>query len=93
MRRSLPTRRRATNGTVPGEGARGRRIAVHVIRSGEGWDVVLPENERHVTCETLDDARRVAYLYGAHARPCELIVHEGGDRIHSELLGAIAPGS
>jgi hypothetical protein len=64
------------------------RIAVHVSSSGEGWDLALPGSGQPITCETLDDARRVAYLCAAHARPCELIVREGRDRVHTELLGA-----
>ncbi len=65
---------------------------MHVSRSGEGWEVVLP-GEQPVTCETLDDARRVAYLCGAHARPCELIVREGRDHVHRELVGGHAAGA
>ena len=63
-----------------------RPIALHVSRSRSGWDVVLPESGQLVTCETLDDARRVAYVCGAHAHPCELVVRDH-DHVHSELIG------
>lgn len=68
---------------------RSARIALHVSRSGQGWDVVLPEHGQLITCETLDDARRVAYLCGARAQPCELIVLDR-DHVHSELIGGDA---
>jgi hypothetical protein len=90
MRWPVLTRTQPSSGPVAG--AHGGRIAVEVSRSSEGWDVALPGSEQPITCETLDDARRVAYLYGAHAGPCELIVREGRDRVHSELIG-IASGS
>jgi hypothetical protein len=60
-----------------------------VHKSSAGWELALPGRERHITCETLEDARRIAYLCCAHVRPCELIVHEGRDRLHTELIGDI----
>jgi hypothetical protein len=47
-----------------------------------------------VTCETFDDARRVAYRRAARARPCELIVHDAYHRVlHRELIdGHREPG-
>lgn len=51
-----------------------------------GWSVTLPDHR--VTCETLDDARRVAYLCAARARPCQLIVHDAYHRVlQRELIG------
>jgi hypothetical protein len=50
-------------------------------------EVVIPGHRHRITCETLDDARRVAYLAVAHARPCELIVHDAYHRVlHHELI-------
>ena len=47
----------------------------------------MPDQRERVMCETLDDARRVAYLCAAHARPCELIVRDAYHRvIHHELI-------
>ncbi len=47
----------------------------------------MPSQHKSVTCETFDDARRVAYLYAARARPCELIVHDAYHRVlHRELI-------
>jgi hypothetical protein len=59
---------------------------VHVSRSAEGWDLALPQSQQPIQCETLDEARRVAYLYAAHARPCELIVREGHGRCRQATL-------
>jgi hypothetical protein len=52
-----------------------------------GWSVAMPNRRNRVTCETFDDARRVAYLCAAHTRPCELIVHDAYYRVlHRELI-------
>jgi hypothetical protein len=67
---------------------------VRVDRTGRGgWEVAMPDQRERVTCETLEDARRVAYLCAAHGRPCELIVCDAYDRIlHHELInGHVAP--
>lgn len=34
-----------------------------------------------VTCDTLDDARRIGYLWAAQCHPCELIVHDAYHRV------------
>ena len=62
-------------------------ITVRVDRNGRhAWEVAMPERER-VTGETLEDARRVAYLCAAHRRPCELIVFDAYHRVfHHELI-------
>ncbi len=50
------------------------------------WLVAVPGGGP-VTCETFDDARRVAYLRAAQTRPCELIVHDAYHRVlHRELI-------
>ena len=42
--------------------------------------------------ETLDDARRVAYLCVAHMRPCELIVCDAYHRVvHHEFINGHGP--
>lgn len=53
------------------------------------WEVVLSDGHAGITCETLDDARRIAYLAVAHTQACELIVHDAHDHIlHRELIDA-----
>jgi hypothetical protein len=44
-------------------------VQVRLNRHGD-WDVALPDGAV-VTCETLAEARRVAYLSAAHRHPCE----------------------
>jgi hypothetical protein len=40
-----------------------------------------------VTCETLDEAQRVAYLCAAHLHPCELVVRDACHRVlHREFI-------
>jgi hypothetical protein len=56
-------------------------MTVRVDFNGHGTsEIVLPEHER-VTCKTLDDARREAYLCAEHRRPCELIVRDAYHRV------------
>lgn len=63
-------------------------IRVERARRGR-WRVVLAEREAVATCETLADARRVAYLSAARCRPCELVVRDAYDHvIADELLTA-----
>ena len=45
-------------------------------------EIELLDQSQPVTCETVEDARRVAYLCAAHRSPCELIV---GDAYHRVL--------
>ncbi len=40
----------------------------------------MPGGRGQVACETLDEARRVAFLYAARALACELVVHDPYDR-------------
>jgi len=71
--------RRATGSSDP--------ITVVVKRTLRGrWEVVLPGRRTGITCETLDDARRMAYLSLAHGRPCELIVRDAYHRVLSREL-------
>ena len=50
-----------------------REVRVDLNTHGE-WEIELPDQSEPVTCETLEDAQRVAYLCAAHMSPCELIV-------------------
>jgi hypothetical protein len=66
----------------PPTGARTNPITVRVDPNRSGaWEVAMPDKCELVTCETLDDARRVAYLCVAHSRPCELVVRDAHHRV------------
>jgi hypothetical protein len=45
------------------------------------WEVIKPDGRGRISCETLEDARRIAYLTVAHAKSCELIVRDAYNRI------------
>jgi hypothetical protein len=63
------------------------------------WDLVISEEMEHVSCATLDDAKRVAYRRAADRRPCELIVRDayhrviGRELIDTEPQGPVTPGA
>ena len=63
-------------------------VTIRVQRTLRGrWEVILLGRHKGITCETLDEARRVAYLAVAHTHPCELIVHDAYYRvIHREVI-------
>ncbi len=63
-------------------------VVVRVQQALRGrWEVVLPDRRRGITCETLDEARRVAYQAVSRARPCELIVRDAYHRVaHREII-------
>jgi len=45
-------------------------VTVRVDRTHRGaWEVAMPDEQDPVTCETLEDAERVAYLCAARRRP------------------------
>lgn len=49
----------------------------------------MPESGTHVSCQTLEDARRTALLRAARRQPCELVVRDAYHRvIQHELIGA-----
>lgn len=55
---------------------------VHVDHSERGgWDVALPGQKAHITCPTPEHARRVALLYAASRRPCELVMRDAYHRV------------
>jgi hypothetical protein len=57
-------------------------IAICVDPNGRGaWDVALPDEPRHLTCQTLEGARNLAHLNAASRHPCELIVHDAYHRV------------
>ena len=64
-------------------------VTVRVEHDGRGgWKVALPNHDR-ITCPTLDQARREAYVCAPPAERCELIVHDAYHRVLSrELVNA-----
>ena len=57
-----------------------RRVQVRQRQRGN-WEVQLSGQKRAVGLETLEEARRVAYLAAAHRQPCELIIHDAYHRV------------
>jgi hypothetical protein len=45
------------------------------------WDVQSAGEGQRMTCETLEDAQRVAYQFAAGRSPCELIVCDAYRRV------------
>lgn len=73
-------------------------ITVCVLHHPRGrWEVLAPGRRGRISCETLEDARRIAYLSVAHARDCELIVRDAYNRVveHEPIDGhpGAPPGS
>ena len=62
-----------------------------------GWDIDLPDQHARVRCETLDDAKRVAFLRAAHGHACTVVVRDAYHRVLDEEFIAsdddIAPQS
>ena len=62
-------------------------VTVRVDRTRVGaWEVAMPDERDPVTCETLEDAERVAYLCAARRPPCELIVCDAYHRVLHRVL-------
>lgn len=55
-------------------------VRVDITARG-AWEVVLSDVGEHVTCETLEEASRVAHRYALDRRPCELIVCDAYHRV------------
>jgi hypothetical protein len=53
---------------------------------GAGWQVVVPDRERPLTCKTLREARRLALIHGASAHPCEIVVRDAYHRVLERRL-------
>ena len=50
--------------------------------NGRGaWNVAIPDVPRTITCETLEDARRLARLSATDGHLCELVVHDAYYRV------------
>jgi hypothetical protein len=61
---------------------------VRVDPNGSGyWQIEVSGQDSVVTCETLDEAQRVAYLVATRRQPCELIVRDAYHRVlHHQLI-------
>jgi hypothetical protein len=57
------------------------------------WEVRLPEQWERIPCETLDDARRMAYLCAVRRHPCQLIVRDAYHRVLQRELVDSDPGT
>lgn len=68
--------------------ARSARVTVCVQHHPRGqWEVVIAGRRARVVCETLEDARRVAYLSMRGIHDFELIVRDAYNRVlHRELI-------
>jgi hypothetical protein len=54
------------------------------------WEVIVPDGRGRISCETFEDARRIAYLAVARAHDCELIVRDAYNRIvEHELIDGL----
>lgn len=45
------------------------------------WEIVVPDERDRETCDTLDEAVRVAHLRAVDWRPCELVVRDAYHRV------------
>jgi hypothetical protein len=60
------------------------RPTVRVDANDRGdWQDRIPDRSDPVTCESLDEASRVAYLCAARMRPCQLVVRDANHRVLS----------
>ena len=56
------------------------------------WEVIASEREGRICCETLEEARRIAYLSIQRTRDCELIVRDAYNRVlQRELIRGHRP--
>jgi hypothetical protein len=64
------------------------RIRIRIEDNGRGaWEVSMPDDGRTIVCETLEDARRAAFLAAAHGHACELIVRDADHHlVQRELI-------
>jgi hypothetical protein len=57
-------------------------ITVSVDPDGRGaWEVTVRNELSRVGCQTLEDARKVAYRSASGRRPCELVVRDAYHRV------------
>ena len=60
---------------------------VRVDRDWHGdWEVFLGDGRTCVTCETLDDARRLAYLHAGRMLACEVVIRDAYHRVIDHAL-------
>jgi hypothetical protein len=60
---------------------------VRVDISARGaWEIELPDRRERVTCETLEEASRVAYRCATDRRPCELVIRDAYHRVLQRQL-------
>jgi hypothetical protein len=45
------------------------------------WQVALPDEHGLLSCETLVDAKRAAYLLAADRQPCQLVFRDAYHRV------------
>jgi hypothetical protein len=58
------------------------RVTVYVQHHPRGdWEVLAAGSKGRILCETLEDARRIAYLSVAHSHDCEVIVRDAYNRV------------
>ena len=50
------------------------------------WEVLLSDRSARVSCETLEEARRVGYVNAGQGYPCELIVRDAYHRVIAREL-------
>ncbi len=54
-------------------------------------DIELSDQDGRVSCDTPEEAERVAHICAAYRQPCELVVCEAYNRVlHRELIDASA---
>ena len=65
-------------------------LTVRVDFAGRrGWDIAMPEQRDRMSCQTLDDAKRLAHECAQDHSPCEVIVCDAYHRVlYRELVAA-----
>jgi hypothetical protein len=67
-----------------------RRVRVDFNRRGD-QDIQLPDqDDSRVTCETLEEAERVAHVCAAYQQPCELVECDAYNRALNDASTARA---
>ncbi|MGO9899688.1 MAG: hypothetical protein ACLP0J_08335 [Solirubrobacteraceae bacterium] len=62
-----------------------------LLGAGENRDIEPSDQDSRVSCETLEEAERVAHMCAAYRQPCELVVCEANHRVlHRDLIDANA---
>jgi predicted kinase len=67
-------------------------LTVRVDFGGRGgWAIALPGEGERVTCDTLEDARRLARRWAEDRSPCEVVVCDAYHRVLYREIVARAP--